>query len=190
MTTITQTIKVDMTYEQPTITPSLVSRLLGRLSRIDFSDYQAFEFYQQHGFYVPWDTINGIRDGRNLIHRINSRNRDVLEHRDWGYVVERDDSLWGAKKDTRVTVWYYKHPDLASCTPEIEFISHYLSEKHDFVVSEPTYETEEEERYNFQTRRQEMVRVPKKHSRWAYVYVSEKPIVDGHPDGCPCGLHD
>lgn len=182
--TITKSVKIDVTYEQPTISASWVSRLLGDLSKLDFRDVVSHEFQAEHGFYLPWDFMWGMREGKNTIQPIEARNRDVMSYRDFGYVVEKDQG-YGNEKDTSVTVWYYRHYELASPQPEIEFIKYYLESKHNLEVSEITYDSDYEDSYNGDRRR-----VTKPLPTWAYVKVSKKPIVPDHFDGCPCGLHE
>lgn len=172
MSTITMTKKIDVTYEQPTISASWVSRILGELGQLDLTD-------REHVFFVPSSCARGVRRGQNLIQPMPKGDR--LGHYDWGYSVEKDQY---SSKATSVTVWYYKHPDLATPQPEIELIREYLHFVHKLDVSEPTYDYDTVE--GFSGTRTER----KEYPRWAYVKVSKKPIVPEHFDGCPCGLHD
>lgn len=183
--TITKSVKIDVTYEQPTISAAWVSRLLGDLSKLDFKDVVSHEFQAEHGFYLPWDFMYGIREGKNTIQPNPARNRDVIGYRDWGYLVEKNQQTLVGDKHTSVTVWFYRHDELASPQPEIEFIKHYLQHKHNLEVSEITYDYDYEEQYDGKRRR-----VTKPLPGWAYVEVSKKPIVPEHFDGCPCGLHE
>jgi hypothetical protein len=107
---------------------------------------------------------------------------DTIHRWDWGYSVQKD--TYGKGPVTSVTVWYYRHPELSNCDAEIELIRAYLSEQHGLVVSEIEHDTETVDGFAGP------YEVRKDLPRWAWVRVSKKPIVDGHPDNCLCGLHD
>ena len=174
MNTITMTKKIDVTYEQPTISAAWVSRVLGELGKLDLTDHENLPFY------LPGDCMRGVRNGQNLIQPMPKS--DTLRRWDWGYSVEKD--TYGKGQATSVTVWYYRHPDLSDCKPEINLIREYLATVHNLDILDTDYEFDTVD--GLSGMRKEYKEVP----RWGFVRVAKKPIVPDHFDGCPCGMHN